>query len=169
MIAFTGHRRLYRPDVDWLTRVLAARVVSYFQAGERDVTCGMAMGSDLLWAELALAMGMNVHCHIPFWGWDAKFGSEDKATVLRILARAASVTPHLDRTFRTPRSEIISSFHVRNRAMVDASTELVAAWNGGRRGGTAETVRYARGKRMGGWQYNPQTLLITPLEEVRLW
>lgn len=105
---------------------------------------GMAMGVDLLFAQVVLEAEIPLVAAIPFESWSDDWGHEAKAVLREILDHPLTST-HLVTT--GPGNAY--KYQRRNEWMVDRAVEagpkagvLLAVWNGSR-GGTANCVAYA--------------------------
>ncbi len=137
---FTGHRKLNTRGE--LKDVLSGVIDIAIADGYTDFYCGMAMGVDMLAAEILIDKkrensNIKLHATLPCPEQDIKWGEKEKIHYKELLTYADSKT-------------IISPFYTktcmltRNRFMVDNSQRVIAVWNGTMRGGTAYTVRYAK-------------------------
>ncbi len=111
--------------------------------GCKDFYCGMAMGFDLLAGEIVLTFkrmnrDIKLHAVIPFRGQGKKFTAEWHERYREVLENADEVIC-LSENYHG------GCFQVRNKYMVDKS-ELVLTWFDGQKGGTANTVNYAKSR-----------------------
>jgi len=148
-LAFTGHRpkRLLANH----TKEAIADVLSAFLWGptphwERLITGG-ALGLDMLAAARAQAFcrgcGYTAH-HILALPWDGynQHWSEDRREFAAVIESRADQVLHIG---EHPKDwgDMNDNYHARNRWMVDNCTTLLGFWDGKRRGGTFETLKYA--------------------------
>ena len=80
---------------------------------------------------------LNLHCALPCEGQADRWSDSARKRYHVIVARA-------DFEDYVRRKSNDGSMLARNRRLVDQAEILLAVYNGGRRGGTAATVRYAR-------------------------
>lgn len=148
--AFTGHRPNRFP---WkyaendprclnLKRALYREIEALSAAGVYHYFSGMALGTDVWAARMVLDLrskypNLLLHCILPCEKQEVKWTVEDQDVYRDILRKADSV-------------EYISQDYYngcmldRNRKLVSSAEILLAVYDGGERGGTAATVRYAR-------------------------
>jgi uncharacterized phage-like protein YoqJ len=103
---------------------------------------GLALGSDLWWAQAALDAGLELWAAVPFPQQADRWPAADRATWRRLLDQAAKI-----RTFgQEPSTGLL---HARNDGMLDVSAAVVAVWRPSvTTGGTASAVRKAQSRRM---------------------
>jgi len=99
------------------------------------VITGMALGVDMLWAEVALEEGIPVAAYIPCSGQDSVWPETSRKRYRDILDQCIE-----NKTFADKYSP--PAMRKRNQEMVDDSTILVAVWDGSS-GGTSNCVKYA--------------------------
>ena len=145
---FTGHRENKLP---WHAdendpRCLRLKTCIYdaaeavYHSGIRHYICGMASGSDLYFAEAVLRLreeypDITLEAAIPCEGQAAKWSQAQQRRYARILNTCDYQT--LVQKNYTP-----ECMKRRNQYMVDASSVLIAAYNGAA-GGTRSTLLYA--------------------------
>lgn len=148
--AFTGHRPSKLPWKDDETaphflrfrETLEAKVDDLAQRGIVNFFDGMAEGTDLICAEIVLALreknpAIKLHCALPFIRQAENWTASSRERYGAILSQADSVI-YVSRSY-TP-----NCYRDRNRFLVDFSATLIAVYNGSARSGTGMTVRYAR-------------------------
>jgi uncharacterized phage-like protein YoqJ len=142
----TGHRppRLglgYTQD-DNLRLTRFARERLSLLAAELDspafLVAGMAQGWDQACAEAALNMGWLLVAAVPFQGQESKWPDEAQRRYYDLLDRAWKVHVVCPGGY-SPRK-----FIRRDRWMVDHAAEVLALWDRTQKGGTWDTVSYAR-------------------------
>ena len=102
------------------------------------VISGGALGWDQMLAVAAINKGVTLHVYAPCHNQDKKWISQESKDLYReILKRAALVKYIHEGEYNS------QCMDDRNKAMVDASMEVWALWNGDHKGGTANCVRYA--------------------------
>jgi len=117
---------------------LRARFIEVMQ--EKSATkeiSGMALGVDMLFAEVALSLGIPLHAHVPFEGQESIWPDKSQQRYNRILKEATNKTVVCDGEYAAWKMQ------ARNAAMVDSCDLLVAVWDGSG-GGTANCVDYAK-------------------------
>lgn len=145
---FTGHRASKLP---WgfnerdarcieLKRRIADAAEAVYDAGIRHYICGMANGCDLYFAEAVLALrsrrpDVTLEAAVPYEAQAAHWEGALRERYARILGECDYHTL-VAREF-TP-----GCYQRRNHYMVDASSVLIAAYDG-RAGGTMSTMLYA--------------------------
>lgn len=152
--AVTGHRpsglglpKGVNPYSSAVSTELRNIAVGFFStrvdANQHVVLTGMALGWDQAVAEACYIIGIPFVACVPFKGQESiwPIGAQRKYTTL--LSSALDVVivsgPEVDR---------VEAMMLRNRYMVDNAHTLVALWNGTWRGGTANTIKYAKSKRV---------------------
>ena len=164
--ACTGHRPSKLPWKLELSvsgyaafHALLEKQIELFSAeGIKHYYCGMAIGSDLICAQIVLALrgknpAIKLHCAIPCKSQADKWEAPLRDQYHAILAEADSVT-------FVNREHTKNCMLERNRFMVDRCSVVLAVYNGEYRGGTAATVRYARKMGREIFILNPSTLEI---------
>lgn len=150
---FTGHRPSKLP---WKTdesdprcrklkKTLYEVAESVYQAGIRHFICGMAEGCDLYFAEELFRLrenhaGITVEAAIPCETQAAAWSEEQRNRYFRDVAAC-------DRETMVSRAYTRGCMAERNRYMVDASSVLIAVYDG-TLGGTMQTVHYAKKKNL---------------------
>jgi len=148
--AFTGHRPKKLP---WrydetsegcvqLKEVLASQIAKLIESGVTDFLSGMALGVDIICAELVLAQraknpALKIHCILPCVEQDVKWPDSERERYRSILEQADSIV-YVTRDYKK------DCMLERDRFLVEWSDCLLAVYNGEQRGGTAATVRYAK-------------------------
>ena len=141
--AFTGHRQIKHSHKLRL-RALLARAVRYaYSEGCREFYSGGALGFDLLAGEVVLEM-KNEHPDIrlcmllPCMNQDSKWSDSDRRQYERVVNSADEVICFSPVYYD-------GCMQVRNRELVTRS-DILIAYLGRDRGGTAQTVRMALGR-----------------------
>ena len=145
---FTGHREGKLPwrsdETDArcvrLKQCIADAVEAVYRGGIRHYICGMATGCDTYFAEAVLALrdahpDVTLEAAIPCEGQSARWSAAQRRTYDRLLEQCDYYTV-IQRDY-TPECMLR-----RNRYMIDASSVLIAAYNGSP-GGTRSTLLYA--------------------------
>lgn len=105
---------------------------------------GMALGADMDFAELCLNLkeqypdrNIMVEGAVPFPGQADKFSKTDLDRYNRIIDR-------LDKVEVVCEKYVSFCFQKRNEYMVNHSDGVIAVWNGEEKGGTYNTIKYAK-------------------------
>lgn len=134
--AFTGHR-VIRDIIDG--EQLERIVTEYIDGGYDTFLCGMAIGFDMLAAELILKIketrNIKLVACVPCPAQEKYFSPEDKKRYGEIIARCDEVRVLNDHYYR-------GCMQMRDRYMVD-NASLVIAYRRVNEGGTHYTVKYA--------------------------
>lgn len=142
IIAGTGHRPQFCPcgfneNHPWLLTLKSKISESLGELGPSIVISGMAIGYDTWLAESALALNIPLHAYVPFQGQGLKWPTESYKKYQSILDKASKV-------LYTSESYAKDVFFIRDKAMVDACTNVLALWNPEKKsGGTYYTLQYA--------------------------
>lgn len=145
---FSGHRASKLP---WgenesdprcaaLKEELARTLESLYESGVRHFICGMALGSDMYFAEAVLALrdlhgDVTLEAAIPCPEQTERWSDGQKLRYEDILSRCDAKTVISHRY-------TLDCMDRRNRYMIDRSATLVTVYGGGR-GGTFNTIRHA--------------------------
>lgn len=125
-IGVTGHQA--REGLDWAwTRTKVATILQEAASVDQALTC-LAVGTDQLFAEEALAIGIALTAVIPFEGYDRCFEGVGLETYRNLLARSAR-TVIMERTGTDQEAFLAAGVRV-----ADDSDLLIAVWDGGRTG-----------------------------------
>ncbi len=146
--AFTGHRvnklpwRADESDARCvrLKERMADAVEAVYRSGIRHFICGMATGCDMYFAEAVIALReehpeVTLEAAIPCEGQSSRWNAEQRRRYDRVVSACDCFT--VVQQHYTPDCMLR-----RNRYMVDASSVLIAAYNGSP-GGTRSTMLYA--------------------------
>jgi uncharacterized phage-like protein YoqJ len=145
-LAITGHRPERLGDLNELeaslrTFLLENEVYRLYQ--------GMCEGADHLSAQVAFDMGISYVACRP---WSTH--TSGTAAAYSEILRNASEVHVVNYSMTYPGASV---YHDRNHYMVDHADAVFAAWDGHQRGGTFQTIRYARrqGKKI--YRFNVDT------------
>lgn len=137
-IGVTGHQA--REGLDWAwTRTEVAAILREAAPVDQALTC-LAVGTDQLFAEEALAAGIAVTAVIPFEGYERCFEGAGLESYHDLLARSAR-TVLLERVGTDQEAFLAAGMRV-----ADDSDMLIAVWDGepaGGLGGTGDVVAHA--------------------------
>lgn len=132
----TGHRRIPADQVEFIKVELEKAVLAAVEQGYTHFISGFASGVDLIFAEIVADLKktrpITLEAAIPC---PDRMKTPDD-TFQRLIGCCDVVKIHSDHYFK-------GCYEVRNRYMVDASSLVIAVWDGRENGGTAATVRYA--------------------------
>ena len=152
VLGVTGRRPKYFP---WrydendprcieLKKDISAVVFDHIGNGFDTFVCGMALGSDMYFAEAVLQAkneypDIRLVAEIPFSNQANKWLSESRNRYERIHTQCDEWNV-LAETYDP------KMFFLRNKEIVDKSDELLAIWDGSDEGGTAQTLDLAKDK-----------------------
>ena len=116
---------------------------------------GMAQGSDMICAEVILALknvypDIKLECAVPNYAFTEKWSSEDVRRYSSILTRADEISYISEKKVYS-----VSDLMLRNIYMVDHSDYIIAVYKDGESGGTRNTINYAESK-------NKKIIIIPP-------
>ena len=148
---FTGHRPQKLPwgynenderCIDMINRT-KAEIENAIKKGYHTFLCGMALGFDMICAEIVLELKKKypyviLEGAIPCLNQDAKWNSQSKERYRKILGQC---------DVKTVLSEVYTPtcMNDRNMYMVEQSDVVIAIWNG-KPSGTGNTVQFAKEK-----------------------
>lgn len=149
-ICFTGNRP---QKVKWLgdplcdnykhlTGYLLSILTQLYRKGYRHFISGMALGADTLAARCVLSLkkihpDVTLECALPCKNQDDPWRDYDQCVYHKILKRADVITYVSD-------SYTPSCISRRNQYMVDKAYGVIAMWNIEKKGGTYQTIEYAK-------------------------
>lgn len=135
----TGHRDLSEEQRVRIDELLRREILSAIEDGYTHFISGFAAGADLLFAEivneLKASYPITLEAAIPYPG---RMKTPDKT--FQRLIRCCDVVKFHSTSYSK------DCYMRRNRYMVDQSQRIIAVYDGRSTGGTAATVRYAKGK-----------------------
>ena len=141
---FTGHRpeklTMCENEIKELLNVAIENAIS---DGFTTFISGMSRGIDIWAAEIVLEKRksnkkIRLICAVPYEGFESKWNVYDKEKYNGILM----TSDHIEYVC-THYSKVC--FQIRNAYMVDSSKRVIAVYNGGK-GGTQNTIKYAKRK-----------------------
>ncbi len=141
-VAFSGHRSVPETRKEKLKKNLRGKVRVLYAMGIRNFFCGMALGFDMLAAEVVLSLksdlpNLKLVAVVPFKEQSARWNYSEQARYQSILARCDDVV-------------ILSEVYYngcllrRNDYMLVHSCGLIAFFDGKPQGGTFYTCRKAK-------------------------
>ena len=145
-IAFTGHRIIPLVRQKEVRKRLTAAVTFAYKSGMTRFYCGMALGFDLMAAEVVLSLkeqfpDIRLIAVVPFSGQSSQWASSEQERYHRILAKADKVVVLSENYFR-------GCLLRRNDYMLSHSCGVIAYYDGKPKGGTFYTVRKAERMKM---------------------
>lgn len=161
---FTGHRPKTLPwgydendlrCVSFKSKVRFAVEGLIVGDGYRKFISGMAMGADMICAEITLSLKnlypyIQLECAVPNHAFTESWRDEEARKYSGILTRADEITFVSSSRVYSKRDLML-----RNIYMVDSSELVIAVYIDGESGGTKNTIDYARSK-------NKEVIIIEP-------
>jgi uncharacterized phage-like protein YoqJ len=151
-VMITGHRPIrvggYRtpnPTEQWVRahlRVILERLL--VRHPSLVAISGMALGTDLIFAEEAHKLGIPFVAATPFEGQESRWPAASQAHYREIMAQAREVV-RVDEVEGYKASSLKAQFLSRNKWMVEHSDMTIAVWDGSP-GGTSHAVKTAWGQ-----------------------
>ncbi len=140
IVAGTGHRYISYKGHEQLNKNVQLYIRTWLKENmPSKIITGMAIGFDMLLAHEAIKLKIPVVAAIPFEGhgmsnnWPDKYKKAYKA-ILALAEEAHLVCAGGYESWK---------YIKRDEWMVDNCNEVIACWNGARKGGTFKTVAYA--------------------------
>ena len=145
-VAFTGHRSVPYAQRGIVRLRLQNAVKRFYNNGYRIFYCGMAVGFDLLAAEVVLSLkeeltDIKLVAAIPFKHQYFKFAREDRRRYFDVLQKADEAITLSEEYYK-------GCLLRRNDFMLENSSSLIAFYNGEQKGGTFYTCKRAEERRM---------------------
>lgn len=134
--------------------ILTDSKLMYHKKSEDMLITGMALGIDMLFAEIAVEYGIPFTAAIPFANQPDKWPPKTQTRYYRLLDKASEVVNVSKKVNYRP-----EYMQLRNIWMVDSCDLLIAVWDGSD-GGTHNCVRYAVEKQREYIQINPQLIKL---------
>jgi hypothetical protein len=137
-IGVTGHQDLPHDAIDYITHGIRDILGRH---DEIDGYSSLAAGADQIFATEVLAAGGRLHAVIPSEDYTATLSDEDLVHYNQLLASASRTT---QLPFPAPAED---AYEAAGQWIATESELLIAVWDGlpaRGRGGTADTVAYAR-------------------------
>lgn len=135
----TGHRDIPEEKMDRIQKLLRQEILAAIEDGYTHFISGFATGADLLFADIIAELKeiypITLEAAISYPG---RMKTPDE-TFQRLIRCCDTVKIHSDSYFK-------GCYMRRNRYLVDQSQRVIAVYDGRPTGGTAATVRYAKGK-----------------------
>ena len=145
-ITFTGHRIIPLVRQEEVRARLTTTVAFAYKSGITRFYCGMALGFDMMAAEVVLSLkdqfpDIRLIAIVPFSGQSSQWASSEQERYRQILAKADKVVVLSGNYFR-------GCLLRRNDYMLSHSCGVIAYYNGKPQGGTSYTVRKAERMKM---------------------
>lgn len=143
-VTLTGHRFIPYGKLSMLRVALKSIILELYAKGYNNYYCGMAIGFDLLSAEVVLSLkteceGLRLIAVVPYRNQDERFSFADKKRYHSILSRA-------DETILLRENYHQGCLLRRNDYMLAHSSQVIAYFDGENKGGTFYTCRNAQAK-----------------------
>ncbi len=143
---FTGHRQMGDVNPADIRQRVRSIISDWYDDGITTYYCGMALGFDMLCAEVLLSMrdeypDLMLVAAVPFNGQEDRWQEQSKRRYRSILNQADEVVYVSQRFERGCEAK-------RNRYMIDHSSRVIAFYDGVNSGGTGKTVAMAKRNRM---------------------
>lgn len=142
-----------------------AEILTFWHENNDLTTCisGMALGADTIFAEAVVHMKglgypMELIAAVPFQGQESRWNAKSQAKFHAILNRADMVKVVSEGGYSPAKMQI------RNEWMVDNAHFTLAIWDGRKKGGTWNCIRYSLKQGKPVWHLHPQTLECKLLE-----
>lgn len=150
----TGHRPLKiggydtpNPTEQWVRGTLHQTLASLLERHPKlHGLTGMALGTDLLFAEECKRLGIPYTAAVPFAGQEKRW-PEASQNRYRMLLKAAEEVVVVDEIPKYHSDHFGGKMVLRNKWLVDHSKLTIAVWDGSGKGGTANAVQMAQKKR----------------------
>lgn len=166
-IGITGHRpqKLNREwDYDGpVTQALREKFHWAFDTRNPHlVISGMAQGTDLIAAEVALDLGIPVVAAIPFHEQPDRWTKKAQQRYLGILEHELVTSVYVDVELDREDAHYATKMQLRNEWIVDHSDVMIAVWDKQRDGGTFNCLCYAKKRRRRVWIIDPRQFYPQP-------
>ena len=148
ILGITGHRPSslgcgYDIPNPTYERIYQKLLDKFKEANPHKIISGMALGVDQWAVGAAIELGIPFIAAVPFKGQESRWPVKSRKLYEDLLSSADRIVM-VGELSTTNFAELM---FLRNRWIVDNSTELLAVWNGDRRGGTFSAVNYAEKKK----------------------
>lgn len=159
-LAAAGISRTEASSWRWTERRLRELLLRH---DPRHVTliCSLAVGTDQVFARIALKLQAKLHVIVPSRNYEATFIDRRQKKRFRDLLSHAQFVQTLD--YPNPTE---TAFFAAGKCIVDQCDQLLAVWDGASAlglGGTADVVKYALSRGRPVTQIDPITLTVTTL------
>lgn len=166
-VMITGHRprrlggyKTPNPTEQWVRAHLRA-ILERLLARHPSLIAlsGMALGTDLIFVEEALKLGIPFVAATPFEGQESRWPASSQKHYQELLAHAQEVV-RVDEVDGYKANPIKAQFLSRNRWMVDHSGMTIAVWDGST-GGTGHAVKTTWGQGRSVLCLNPTSRVVS--------
>lgn len=145
-VGVTGHRQLEHP-LETVKTILRSTLGEMKKAhsgpdSKLQVITGMALGFDMLVAEVCLDLGIPYNAAIPCDGQEVRWSPDQRKRYRGLIEKAQETL------VVSPGPYEARKMAVRNQWIVDCSNVIVTYWNGESSSGTGMTVGMARRKNL---------------------
>lgn len=143
---FTGHRKVFEGSKSQLKSKVGQTIVSLYERGVTCYYCGMAIGFDMLAAEVVLELkdtcpDIQLIAVVPFRRQYVRYSETDKKRYFRLLGKA-------DRQIILREDYSDRCYLQRNDYMLEHSMHVIAYFDGKPKGGTFYTYNRALRRQM---------------------
>lgn len=118
------------------------------------IISGMALGVDMMFAEIAIELEIPLHAYIPCPEQSSRWNEKDKKRHEYLLSKADKI--NISGKIYSP-----SIMQKRNMDMINNSNGAIAVWNGDTSGGTYNALKEIRKSNLPHVIINPITLSVT--------
>lgn len=125
-----------------LKEVMMRAILGAYDNGYRNFLVGGAQGADMMALELVLT-AREVHPDIMLYAIIPALTQPDRWP-RKTQERYHAGLSRCDSVIVIAKSCNTQTYHLRNCALVDSSSHMIAIWEGDRRGGTWHTIAYAQ-------------------------
>jgi uncharacterized phage-like protein YoqJ len=147
ILGITGHRPsvlgcgydIPNPTYDRICQQIKGE---FIELKPEKIISGMALGVDQWAVSIAMELGIPFIAAVPFKGQDSRWPVKSKKIYEDMLGSADRIVIIGELTS----NNFAELMFLRNRWIVDNSSELLAVWNGDRKGGTFSAINYAEKK-----------------------
>jgi hypothetical protein len=157
IVGVSGHQKLGDPRVvSWVKDRLRDELIKFVPSA---ALSSLAIGTDQIFANVALELGWALHAVIPCSGYEATFSEAADRTEFLRLSKLAVEREVLEFAKPSERAFLKASHRI-----VERSQFMLIVWNGLPArgvGGTADTVAYAKRRGRPFIHINPIELTVT--------
>lgn len=143
-VAFTGHRFITFDKQTELKKQLRQIIIEQYKQGVKNYFCGMAVGFDLLAAEIIVSLkdkcpALSLVAVIPFRGQTERWNTQNQARYRAVLGKADEVIVLAENYYK-------GCLLRRNDFMLAHVGRLISYFDGEPKGGTYYTFQKAKTK-----------------------